>query len=574
MNKKICLLLLLGVSLGQIDVTVGTPQSVYLPGETIPIDVTATNLSTDTVTLNFSNTCQAEYVLGDYYSGTHHGCYQMLTYVTIPPNSSLTWALQHAPSDTLLPTGIYDLVGEVLGYGFSDTIQIIISNITNPVDTTQRLSYYPLHLGDRWQYEIWLYNEGGSSFDGYRRIIVTGDTLLPNGKRYFRLAGMVLSWTEYFRIDTTELKVLQYCPGVGCPDSELVYFDLAPPGDSTTYTTCAGYTVEYQYQPVTHWLLPDTMVHSMTYQWFSGFANKYILLPGIGITDWFIGDLNYESGQLIAAKINGQQYGQFVSEDEAYFPLELGRSWTYQSGDSLWTETITDTATLDRHLYFEFDHFRDDWSFRQFRWEDNSVRVRIEGDFGTVEDTLFDFNAAVGESWQVVFDPDNNWNATVLLLSKTDTVFTTLGTFTDCYAFEHFIGSDYGYIEWFAPEIGLVQRDVITFAGLRRWTLADTTNIRIMNRKPNLPGEFTLSPNYPNPFNTNTRFKIAVPRESFIRFTIYDLLGREVAVLVDEILKPGVKEISWDASPFASGIYFYRLETEGTIVVRKMVLLK
>jgi len=263
-----------------------------------------------------------------------------------------------------------------------------------------------------------------------------------------------------------------------------------------------------------------------------------------------------------------------MSELGIYFPLELGRSWTYQSGDSLWTETIIDTATFEGHLYFEFDHFRDNWSFRQFRWEDNSVRVLIEGDSGAVEDTLYDFNATPGAHWQVVFDPDNNWYATVFLLSKTDTVFTTLGTFTDCYVFEHFIGADYAYIEWFAPGIGLVQRDVITFAGLRRWTLADTTKIKIIGPEPNLPEAFSLSPNYPNPFNTNTRFQITIPRESFVRLAIYDLLGREVAVLVEGILRPGIKEIKWEASNMASGIYFYRLETEETAIFRKMVLLK
>jgi hypothetical protein len=573
MGKKTCLLLLLGVSLGQIDVTVTTPQSVYLFGETIPIEVTATNPSADTVTLNFPSTCQAEYIIGSYYSGNHHGCYQVLTQVTLPPNSSFTWNLQNTPSDTLLPVGTYNLVGEVIGVGFSDTIQITISNITTPVDTTQRLSYYPLHIGDRWQYEIWLYNEDGSSFDGYRRIIVTGDTLLPNGKHYLRLERMGQSCTEFFRIDTTDLKVFQYCPGVGCPDSELVYFDLAPPSDSTTYTTCADYTVVYQYQPEIHWLLPDT-IYSMTYQWFSGWAYRYKLLPGIGITEWYIGDLNYESGQLTAAEIDGQQYGVFISEDELYFPLELGQSWTYQSGDSLWTETITDTATLDGHLYFEFDHFRDNWSFRQFRWEDNSVRVRIEFDSGAIEDTLYDFNASVGDSWYIVLDPDSPTSATMSLLSKTDTVYTTLGTFTNCYAFDHFIGMDYEYIEWFAPEIGLVQRDVITFAGLRRWTLADTTKIWIMARELNLPRKFTLSQNYPNPFNASTTFKINIPRKILLRFTIYDLLGREIAVLVDGIMRPGVKEIKWDASNMPSGVYFYRLETGGRFVVKKMVLLK
>ncbi len=88
------------------------------------------------------------------------------------------------------------------------------------------------------------------------------------------------------------------------------------------------------------------------------------------------------------------------------------------------------------------------------------------------------------------------------------------------------------------------------------------------------PQVYNLSPNYPNPFNACTRFKISIPREGQVRVVIYDLLGREIAVLVDEALKPGIKELTWDASEVASGIYFYRLETGEQVVTRKMIVLK
>jgi len=94
------------------------------------------------------------------------------------------------------------------------------------------------------------------------------------------------------------------------------------------------------------------------------------------------------------------------------------------------------------------------------------------------------------------------------------------------------------------------------------------------NNNSQLPEAFNLSQNYPNPFNTSTRFKISIPREEQVRLAIYDLLGREVAVLVDEALLPGVKELNWDASQIASGIYFYRLEIPGRIFTRKMAVVK
>lgn len=88
------------------------------------------------------------------------------------------------------------------------------------------------------------------------------------------------------------------------------------------------------------------------------------------------------------------------------------------------------------------------------------------------------------------------------------------------------------------------------------------------------PLSFNLSQNYPNPFNTRTSFKISIPQQEQVRLAIYDLLGREVTVLVNEIVPPGIREINWDASNVASGIYFYRLETEKKVTTRKMIVLK
>ncbi len=80
----------------------------------------------------------------------------------------------------------------------------------------------------------------------------------------------------------------------------------------------------------------------------------------------------------------------------------------------------------------------------------------------------------------------------------------------------------------------------------------------------NLPEEFVLSQNYPNPFNPITTIKYSIPSEfrnqrSEVRLIIYDILGREVATLVNQKQKPGNYEVEWDALDHSSGIYFYRL---------------
>jgi len=94
-----------------------------------------------------------------------------------------------------------------------------------------------------------------------------------------------------------------------------------------------------------------------------------------------------------------------------------------------------------------------------------------------------------------------------------------------------------------------------------------------------IPKEFNLYNNYPNPFNPVTKIKYSLPNPSkggaiAVRLIIYDVLGREIETLVNESQKPGAYEVSWDGSRYASGVYFYRLYTDDFAETKKMVLIK
>lgn len=96
-----------------------------------------------------------------------------------------------------------------------------------------------------------------------------------------------------------------------------------------------------------------------------------------------------------------------------------------------------------------------------------------------------------------------------------------------------------------------------------------------------LPAAFQLSQNFPNPFNPSTIIRYAVPVESMVRLKVFNILGQEVAILVDQVQKAGYKSARWNASSFPSGIYFYRIDASGTsgqskryVEVRKMTLIK
>ena len=95
-----------------------------------------------------------------------------------------------------------------------------------------------------------------------------------------------------------------------------------------------------------------------------------------------------------------------------------------------------------------------------------------------------------------------------------------------------------------------------------------------------VPVKYLLQQNYPNPFNPTTKIKFSIPGHQVgqtflsVHLCIYDILGREVATLVNDKLSPGSYEVTWDGSNFSSGIYFYRLQTNDFTQTNKMVLIK
>jgi hypothetical protein len=115
-------------------------------------------------------------------------------------------------------------------------------------------------------------------------------------------------------------------------------------------------------------------------------------------------------------------------------------------------------------------------------------------------------------------------------------------------------------------------------------TLANVISVRPISEK--VPSEYRLYQNYPNPFNPSTKIKFDISSSplyergawGFVKIKIYDLLGREVASLVNQDLKPGTYEVDWSseqgASTYPSGIYFYRLTTGVFSQTKKMVLIK
>ncbi len=94
------------------------------------------------------------------------------------------------------------------------------------------------------------------------------------------------------------------------------------------------------------------------------------------------------------------------------------------------------------------------------------------------------------------------------------------------------------------------------------------------NNLTGIPDKYELFQNYPNPFNPVTKINFAIPKQGMVTLKIFDILGREVAKLVNEVKPAGYYTIEFDASYLASGVYFYRLEAGSFTDVKRMVLIK
>lgn len=88
------------------------------------------------------------------------------------------------------------------------------------------------------------------------------------------------------------------------------------------------------------------------------------------------------------------------------------------------------------------------------------------------------------------------------------------------------------------------------------------------------PENYSLEQNYPNPFNPSTTIKFRIPENSFVSLKVYNVLGKEVATLVNEEKNAGIFEVNFNANNLSSGVYFYKLETGNFVKTNKMILLK
>ncbi|MGA9364749.1 MAG: T9SS type A sorting domain-containing protein [Bacteroidota bacterium] len=107
-----------------------------------------------------------------------------------------------------------------------------------------------------------------------------------------------------------------------------------------------------------------------------------------------------------------------------------------------------------------------------------------------------------------------------------------------------------------------------------KWTREPVIIPDVSQGVNDIPRQYALHQNYPNPFNPTSIIRYDLPKSSFVTLKVYDVLGREVSTLVNERQEPGVHQGNWQASGFASGVYFYRLQAGTFVETKKLILLR
>jgi len=280
-----------------------------------------------------------------------------------------------------------------------------------------------------------------------------------------------------------------------------------------------------------------------------------------------------------------------------YYPLKVGNRWTwninsnYSPGPGYKTAYIAGEQIFRDHLYYRV-------FYKTYRIYTNQISewnqlVRIDSLTGNLyllsvngSDTLDclrdSLNTPLNDSAYIYCDNTSG----LWYRHSRDTYNFANHTYTaEIFGWSSYFESFNYHI--YAVNIGLAYHntrglmsyyeEVLKGCIINSVIIGDTAfPVGINNVNSEIPEIFSLSQNYPNPFNPTTKIKFDISGSSAAQtfLYVYDLIGREIAVLVNQHLKPGTYEVDFDGSNLPSGVYYYKLESGGFIETKKMVLIK
>ena len=275
----------------------------------------------------------------------------------------------------------------------------------------------------------------------------------------------------------------------------------------------------------------------------------------------------------------------------AQFPLEVGNRWDYVEGwwdgtgngdsDTIVYNLVSDTLLENGKLYYlirPMNHF----FFKEYMRVD-SIGIYFYYNNCNKEWLFFNYNLAVGEYVEV---PYNSYNyCDTVNMPKVHKILDTTAVFfgksVRFMKFYYETGLDDEYTVGIIPDFGFVEWDTFNFFGYYSMNLLGCELsgvvygiLTFINEENQILYKYSLNQNFPNPFNPSTRIEYEIPEVSFVTVKVYDVLGNEVATLVNEEKPAGSYEVDFDASSLPTGVYFYQLHAGNFSETKKMVLLR
>ena len=364
---------------------------------------------------------------------------------------------------------------------------------------------------------------------------------------------------------------------------------------------------------------------------FSGFAcgNKGVLIKSTnGGVNWKHTGLN-EPGNLKSVKFTDNYTGYIcggngTSEGVIYRTTDFGASWVNQFRDSSHLNSIcfinsqTGWAAGVKGTFLKTTNSGINWVRESFQDTTINNIYFINNNTGFICSRKIFKTTNSGLNWyQVLNDPSIHLQVTGNIVYAISRLFNVsyLNRSTDLgetwssasqgnglnFSF-HFVNSETGWLSngsvirrttnggnnWsIQPGTGISVLTMYFSDPVHGWAAGTggsvirtiTGGIGITPISTEIPIHFNLYQNYPNPFNPSTKIRFQIPAfaettRRVISLRIYDVLGKEIAVLVNENLKPGIYEIDWNAENLPSGVYFYSLITNEFTQTKKMVVLK
>lgn len=301
---------------------------------------------------------------------------------------------------------------------------------------------------------------------------------------------------------------------------------------------------------------------------------------------------------LLCVTINTFSIAQTFDDPLKFFPAKNGDMWEYFYYDSPYTDTLQLYSVKDSVDEQGTIHL---WQTSEFinppmppvliglNYYKIDTSGNVEGAWDSYRGILYKLNALQGDKWVL-----KAYSTTSYEMMIVDTVFesTLFGINTLIKRYKQYFSNDSTastgsdiIAKYLGYNLGIVQVDGLEGLGflylrgavINSILYGDTTQIITSifdDRLNHSLNDFIIFQNFPNPFNPSTTIRYQILQDGIVTLKVYDILGSEVAILVNEQKVAGKYEVNFNASKLASGVYLYKLQAGDFVNTKKMILLK